>query len=183
MRRQNSSGSGENFFHATNSEKKLDNGLILSKFIVARNLFDLSFFHPRLQGITQAKPVCCTHDYNYLSGDKCWQNSALQEYVSLFGSWQLANSTELPSTELALNWLTSFSRKLVDRLEGMRQCRLGNGETECILCGETFRFYHRSQRRCAECKKMTCAKCGSESVVKTSGTTWKIRHLWLSRLG
>ena len=65
----------------------------------------------------------------------------------------------------------SFSSKLVDRLEGMRQCRLGNGETECILCGETFRFYHRSQRRCAECKKMTCAKCGSESVVKTSGST------------
>ena len=76
------------------------------------------------------------------------------------GGWLLANLTE-----------PSFcSSKLVDRLEGMRQCRLGNGETECILCGETFRFYHRSQRRCAECKKMTCAKCGSESVVKTSGT-------------
>ena len=56
----------------------------------------------------------------------------------------------------------------MDRLEGMRQCRLGNGETECILCGETFRFYHRSQRRCAECKMMTCSKCGGESVVKAA---------------
>ena len=53
----------------------------------------------------------------------------------------------------------------MDRLEGMRQCRLGNGETECILCGETFRFYHRSQKRCAECGKMTCSKCGMESTV------------------
>ena len=48
----------------------------------------------------------------------------------------------------------------MDRLQGMRQCRLGNGETECILCGETFRFYHTSQRPCAECGKMTCGKCG-----------------------
>ena len=48
----------------------------------------------------------------------------------------------------------------MDRLQGMRQCRLGNGETECILCGETFRFYHTSQRPCAECGKMACGKCG-----------------------
>lgn len=53
--------------------------------------------------------------------------------------------------------------KLVERLETMRQCRMGNGETECVLCGEVFRFYHRSQRRCAECDKMTCSKCGVES--------------------
>ena len=51
---------------------------------------------------------------------------------------------------------------MVARLEDMRQCRLGNGETECILCGETFRLYHRSQRPCAECGKMTCSKCGME---------------------
>ena len=50
----------------------------------------------------------------------------------------------------------------MDRLEGMRHSRLGNGETECILCGETFRFYHHSQRPCAECHKMTCGKCGLE---------------------
>ena len=44
----------------------------------------------------------------------------------------------------------------------MRHNRLGNGETECILCGETFRFYHHSQRPCAECGKMACGKCGLE---------------------
>ena len=44
----------------------------------------------------------------------------------------------------------------------MRQCQLGNGETECILCGQTFRFYHPSQRPCAECGEMTCSKCGME---------------------
>ena len=37
----------------------------------------------------------------------------------------------------------------------MKRCRLGNGETECVLCGEVFRFYTRGQRRCAECAKMT----------------------------
>lgn len=52
--------------------------------------------------------------------------------------------------------------RLVERLEGMRQSRLGNGETDCVLCGEVFRFYHHSQRRCGECHKMTCNKCGRE---------------------
>ena len=42
----------------------------------------------------------------------------------------------------------------MERLEGMRHSRLGNGETECILCGETFRFYH-TPSRCVACGKMT----------------------------
>ena len=49
----------------------------------------------------------------------------------------------------------------MERLEGMRHSRLGNGETECILCGETFRFYH-TPSRCVACGKMTCGKCGLE---------------------
>ena len=55
-----------------------------------------------------------------------------------------------------------FSRKLVERLESMKRHRAGNGETDCILCGEVFRFYHRSQKRCLDCGKMTCGKCGVE---------------------
>ena len=38
----------------------------------------------------------------------------------------------------------------------MRQCQLGNGETECITCGETSLF----NQHCAECGKITCSKCG-----------------------
>ena len=49
----------------------------------------------------------------------------------------------------------SHCRRLVERVEVMKRCRLGNGETECVLCGEVFRFYTRGQRRCAECAKMT----------------------------
>ena len=45
----------------------------------------------------------------------------------------------------------------------MKRCRVGNGETECVLCGEVFRFYHRSQKRCVDCRKMTCGKCGVET--------------------
>jgi hypothetical protein len=62
-------------------------------------------------------------------------------------------------------------RRLVERLEGMRQSRLGNGETDCILCGEVFRFYHHSQKRCAECAKMTCGKCGREYAKLTHGAS------------
>ena len=47
-------------------------------------------------------------------------------------------------------------------MERLRHSRLGNGETDCILCGEVFRFYHHSQKRCMECGKMTCGKCGRE---------------------
>ena len=53
-------------------------------------------------------------------------------------------------------------RRLIERLEGLRHSRLGNGEADCILCGEVFRFYHHSQKRCGECGKMTCGKCGKE---------------------
>ena len=45
----------------------------------------------------------------------------------------------------------------------MKRSRLGGGETDCILCGEVFRFYHRAQRRCTDCNKMTCGKCGVET--------------------
>ena len=55
-----------------------------------------------------------------------------------------------------------FCRRLVERLEGLRHSQLGNGDTDCILCGEVFRFYHHSQKRCVECGKMTCGKCGRE---------------------
>ena len=50
----------------------------------------------------------------------------------------------------------------------MRHTRLGNGDTECILCGETFRFYHTTQRPCAECGKRACGKCGLEYSTSTS---------------
>ena len=63
---------------------------------------------------------------------------------------------------LFVTYLCNFSRRLIERLEGLRHSRLGNGETDCILCGEVFRFYHHSQKRCAECGKMTCGKCGKE---------------------
>ena len=62
-----------------------------------------------------------------------------------------------------INWLIGlFLSRLVERLEKMKRCRNGSGETDCILCGEVFRFYHRSQRRCHDCNKMTCGKCGLE---------------------
>ena len=50
----------------------------------------------------------------------------------------------------------------------MQHSRLGNGDTECILCGETFRFYHTTQRPCAECGKRACGKCGLEYSTSTS---------------
>ena len=57
----------------------------------------------------------------------------------------------------------SFLRRLVERVEVMKRCRLGNGETECVLCGEVFRFYTRGQRRCTECGKMTWQARGAQS--------------------
>ncbi len=52
--------------------------------------------------------------------------------------------------------------RLVERLEKMKRCRNGSGDTDCVLCGEVFRLYSRSQRRCHDCNKMTCGKCGHE---------------------
>ncbi len=75
----------------------------------------------------------------------------------------------------------------MERLERMKHHRMGSGETDCILCGEVFRFYHRSQKRCLDCGKMTCGKCGVETLAKhhaeakslaaQAGTTRKPSHL------
>ncbi|XP_015282165.1 PREDICTED: rab effector Noc2 [Gekko japonicus] len=66
--------------------------------------------------------------------------------------------------------------RLVERLENMRKNRMGNGLSQCLLCGETLGLLGSTAVFCQDCKKKVCTKCGIETV----GTSK--RPLWLCKI-
>ncbi|XP_047097762.1 rabphilin-3A [Schistocerca piceifrons] len=53
--------------------------------------------------------------------------------------------------------------RLVERLENMKRNALGNGTSQCVLCGETFGVLGSPSLICHDCKKAVCQKCGFET--------------------
>ncbi|XP_063152556.1 rab effector Noc2 isoform X1 [Candoia aspera] len=53
--------------------------------------------------------------------------------------------------------------RLVERLENMRKNVLGNGLSQCLLCGEALGFLGSTAVFCQDCKKKVCTKCGIET--------------------
>lgn len=51
-------------------------------------------------------------------------------------------------------WILSFYRRLVERLENMKKNALGNGNTQCILCGDEFGLLGASPMTCHDCHKV-----------------------------
>ena len=39
-------------------------------------------------------------------------------------------------------------------MERMRRCAMGNGQSQCILCGEEFGFLSSSGTTCEDCRKV-----------------------------
>ncbi|NWS27890.1 DOC2B protein, partial [Polioptila caerulea] len=66
--------------------------------------------------------------------------------------------------------------RLVERLENMRKNAMGNGLSQCLLCGETLRLLGSSSVFCQDCKKKVCTKCGIETVGAQK------RPLWLCKI-
>lgn len=48
---------------------------------------------------------------------------------------------------------------LVDRVENLRKNALGNGSSECVLCGDEFGVFGASPAFCDDCVKAVCLKC------------------------
>ncbi|XP_064647761.1 rabphilin-3A-like isoform X2 [Lineus longissimus] len=65
---------------------------------------------------------------------------------------------------------------LVEKLENMRKNAIGNGTTQCILCGDEFGLLGASPTYCDDCKKAVCTKCGID--------TYNCNHqpLWLCKI-
>ncbi|XP_041338761.1 rab effector Noc2 isoform X3 [Pyrgilauda ruficollis] len=68
------------------------------------------------------------------------------------------------------------AKRLVERLENMRKNAMGNGLSQCLLCGEMLGLLGSSSVFCQDCKKKVCTKCGIEAVGAQK------RPLWLCKI-
>ncbi|CAH1802389.1 unnamed protein product [Owenia fusiformis] len=74
--------------------------------------------------------------------------------------------------------------RLVERLDNMKKNCIGNGTSQCVLCGDHFGLMSASSTHCEDCKKAVCTKCGFETVNSQKQPLWlcKIccekRELW-----
>ncbi|XP_042636421.1 rab effector Noc2 [Orycteropus afer afer] len=66
--------------------------------------------------------------------------------------------------------------RLVERLETMRQNVMGNGLSQCLLCGEVLGLLGSSSVFCRDCRKKVCTKCGIEA------SPGQKRPLWLCKI-
>ncbi|EFB17954.1 hypothetical protein PANDA_006489, partial [Ailuropoda melanoleuca] len=66
--------------------------------------------------------------------------------------------------------------RLVERLETMRRNVMGNGLSQCLLCGEVLGFLGSSSVFCKDCRKKVCTKCGIEA------SPGQKRPLWLCKI-
>ncbi|XP_075417354.1 rab effector Noc2 [Tenrec ecaudatus] len=66
--------------------------------------------------------------------------------------------------------------RLVERLETMRRNVMGNGLSQCLLCGEVLGLLGSSSVFCRDCRKKVCTKCGIEV------SPGQKRPLWLCKI-
>lgn len=66
--------------------------------------------------------------------------------------------------------------RLVERLETMQRNVMGNGLSQCLLCGEVLGFLGSSSVFCKDCRKKVCTKCGIEA------SPGQKRPLWLCKI-
>ncbi|XP_027546705.1 rab effector Noc2 [Neopelma chrysocephalum] len=62
--------------------------------------------------------------------------------------------------------------RLVERLENMRKNAMGNGLSQCLLCGEPLGLLGSTAVFCQDCKKKVCTKCGIETVGAQKRPIW-----------
>ncbi|XP_061105382.1 rab effector Noc2-like [Conger conger] len=62
--------------------------------------------------------------------------------------------------------------RLVERLENMRKKAVGNGLSQCVLCGEHLGLLGSPSVFCQDCRKKVCSKCGIETGCSPRRTLW-----------
>ncbi|GAB1597616.1 rabphilin-3A-like [Argonauta hians] len=53
--------------------------------------------------------------------------------------------------------------RLVEKFDNMKKNAMGNGNNQCILCGDEFGLLGASPTHCDDCKKAVCTKCGVDT--------------------
>lgn len=54
--------------------------------------------------------------------------------------------------------------RLVEKLDNMKKNAMGNGSTQCVLCGDEFGLLGASPTFCDDCRKAVCTKCGVDTM-------------------
>lgn len=62
--------------------------------------------------------------------------------------------------------------RLVDKLDNMKKNAMGNGTTQCILCGDEFGILGASPTFCDDCKSAVCVKCGIDTYNSNKQPLW-----------
>lgn len=62
--------------------------------------------------------------------------------------------------------------RLVERLENMRRSAVGNGLSQCLLCGEMLGLLGSSSVLCLDCCMKVCTKCGIETTGGQKRSQW-----------
>ncbi|XP_046694758.1 double C2-like domain-containing protein beta isoform X1 [Silurus meridionalis] len=62
--------------------------------------------------------------------------------------------------------------RLMDRLENMRRSAVGNGLSQCLLCGEALGLLGTPSVLCFDCCKKVCTKCGIETACSQKRAQW-----------
>ncbi|NP_001087362.1 rabphilin 3A like (without C2 domains) L homeolog [Xenopus laevis] len=68
--------------------------------------------------------------------------------------------------------------RLVERLENMRKNVMGNGMSQCLLCGELLGFLGTTSVFCQDCKKPICCLRG-QSFSKGNSGECNLFYIWL----
>ncbi|XP_054986302.1 rab effector Noc2 isoform X3 [Sorex araneus] len=64
------------------------------------------------------------------------------------------------------------AKRLVERLETMRRNAMGDGLSQCLLCGEVLGLLGSASVFCRDCRKKVCTKCGIEASPGHKRTLW-----------
>uniref|UniRef100_UPI00398F1835 rab effector Noc2-like isoform X2 n=1 Tax=Pristiophorus japonicus TaxID=55135 RepID=UPI00398F1835 len=62
--------------------------------------------------------------------------------------------------------------RLVERLENMKKNVMGNGLSQCLLCGELLGFLGSTSVFCQDCRQKVCVKCGIETIGNQRRPVW-----------
>ncbi|BFZ18785.1 hypothetical protein BsWGS_21822 [Bradybaena similaris] len=74
--------------------------------------------------------------------------------------------------------------RLVDKLDNMKKNAVGNGSSQCILCGDEFKLLGASPSYCDDCAKAVCSKCGMDTISSCKQPLWlckicaETREVW-----
>lgn len=65
---------------------------------------------------------------------------------------------------ISMKHFVCFFRRLVEKLENMKKNAMGNGTTQCILCGDEFGLLGASPTHCDDCKNVSTFTVWGEKI-------------------